>query len=162
MTVFKTLHVAPSLPCGHIHLLSSDQERETSVIVEISQLSLCVPFLRKSLHFSVRVFPFFSYFLCYSYFGTFLSTWSFHQVLSTPAMSTDVSQVGVTLFPSSKYFLSFHRSRFSFYINIICLTTSSLFISQRYPPFISISPVSIQLYLYFFHIKYSPCTQRGQ
>ena len=33
-------------------------------------------------------------------------------------MSTDMSQVGVTLFPSFQHFFSFHLSRFSFYINI--------------------------------------------
>ena len=43
----------------------------------------------------------------------------FHCDLSTPAMSTDSSQVGVTLFPSVNYFLSFYLSMFSFYINII-------------------------------------------
>jgi hypothetical protein len=41
----------------------------------------------------------------------------FHHDLSAPAISTDMSQVGVTLFPSFLYiFLSFHLSRFSFYI----------------------------------------------
>ena len=38
----------------------------------------------------------------------------FHQVLSTPVMSIDVSQVGVLF----NILLSFHISRFSFYINI--------------------------------------------
>ena len=42
---------------------------------------------------------------------------SFHWTLSTPVISTDVSQVGVTLFPS-QHFSSFHLSRFSFYINM--------------------------------------------
>ena len=36
---------------------------------------LCT-FIRTSLHFSVRVFLFFSNLLCFLYFGTFLSTWS--------------------------------------------------------------------------------------
>ena len=36
------------------------------MISEIYQVSvcLCVPFIWRSLHFSVRVFPFFSYLLC--------------------------------------------------------------------------------------------------
>ena len=38
-------------------------------------------------------------------------------ILSAPTMTTDVSQVGVTLFPSFLHFLWFHLSRFSFYIN---------------------------------------------
>ena len=44
---------------------------------------------------------------------------SFHWDLYATKMSTDMSQVGVALFPSFlTYFLSFHLSRFSFYINI--------------------------------------------
>jgi hypothetical protein len=39
-------------------------------------------------------------------------------VMSTPAMSTDSSQVGVALSFVLTYFLSFYLSRFSFYINI--------------------------------------------
>ena len=46
------------------------------------------------------------------------SSISFLQILSAPAMSTDMSQVGVVLFPCFKYFLSFHLSRFFFYIDI--------------------------------------------
>ena len=37
---------------------------------------LCVFHLERSLQFLVRVFPLLSLILCYSYFGTFLSTWS--------------------------------------------------------------------------------------
>ena len=37
--------------------------------------------------------------------------------LSAPVISTDVSQVGVAHFSSFENFLSFHLSRFSFYIN---------------------------------------------
>ena len=44
---------------------------------------------------------------------------SFHQVLSTTVMSTDVSQLDVALFPIFKHFLAFHLSRFSFYINTL-------------------------------------------
>ena len=36
-------------------------------------MCLSVPFFRRYLHFSVEVFPFFSNFLCYLYFVTFLS-----------------------------------------------------------------------------------------
>jgi hypothetical protein len=39
-------------------------------------MCLCVPFLWKSLHFLVRIFPFFFRFVCYLYFGTFLSMWN--------------------------------------------------------------------------------------
>ena len=39
-------------------------------------MCLCVPFVRRSPRFSVRVSPILSYILCYPYFGTFLSTWS--------------------------------------------------------------------------------------
>ena len=39
-------------------------------------MCLCVSFTQRSLHFSVKVFPFFSYLLFYPYFGTFLSIWS--------------------------------------------------------------------------------------
>ena len=70
-------HIVPSLLCFHIHLLSFDWERRlwSSKYFKLVSVCLCVPFLQKSLHFSVRVFPFFSHFLCYPYFGTFLSTW---------------------------------------------------------------------------------------
>ena len=37
---------------------------------------LCVPFHWNSFQVLVRVFPFLSLILCYSYFSTFLSTWS--------------------------------------------------------------------------------------
>ena len=56
VALFKNSHMAVSLPCVHIHLLSSDRERH--MIVEISQLSTRV-FVRRSFHFPVRVFPFF-------------------------------------------------------------------------------------------------------
>ena len=46
-------------------------------------------------------------------------TSSFLWIISTTVMSTDVSQVGVTLFPSFKFFLSIHLSMFSFYINCV-------------------------------------------
>ena len=42
---------------------------------------------------------------------------SFHQVLSATMMSTDVSQVGVVLFPSFVTFLLFHLFRLFVYIN---------------------------------------------
>ena len=42
----------------------------------------------------------------------------FYQTLSTPAMSTDMSQVGVALFPSSENIsYHFYLSRFFFYTN---------------------------------------------
>ena len=65
-----------SLPRVHIYLLSSDRERHLWSPIYFKFLCLCVTFVQRSLHFSGRVFPFFSYFLCYPYFGTFLSTWS--------------------------------------------------------------------------------------
>ena len=45
--------------------------------VETSQFSmcLCVPFTQRSLHFFSKSFLFLFLFLCYPYFGTFLSTW---------------------------------------------------------------------------------------
>ena len=55
--------------------------------------------------------------------GPYIS--SFHQALSAPAISIDSSQVGVKHFPS----LSFHLSRFSFYINIV--STIHLIIVQE-------------------------------
>ena len=49
----------------------------------ISIKLLCVPFVRRSLHFLVRVSSFFSFlFLCYSHFSTFLSTWSLTRFLN--------------------------------------------------------------------------------
>ena len=51
--------------------------RKTSEIVEMFQLSLRVRLLYGDLSiFSVSDSSFFSYFLCYPYFGAFLSTWS--------------------------------------------------------------------------------------
>ena len=42
-----------------------------------------------------------------------------------------MSQVGVTLFPSFQHYLSFHFSRFSFYINIYSiLIDKDLHVSQ--------------------------------
>ena len=41
----------------------------------------CVPVLWWSLQFLVKVFTFLSLILCYSYFGTFLSTWSIYSLL---------------------------------------------------------------------------------
>ena len=39
-------------------------------------MCLCVPLLRRSLHFSVRVFPFLPHILYYLYFSIFFSMWS--------------------------------------------------------------------------------------
>ena len=38
--------------------------------------SFCVSFIRRSRHFSVKVFPFISSLLCYPFIGTFLSMWA--------------------------------------------------------------------------------------
>ena len=63
--------------CSHIFNLF--WSRKASVITKIYQVSmclcLCVTFIWRSLNFLVRVFSFFSYVLCYQYFGSFLSTW---------------------------------------------------------------------------------------
>ena len=55
----------------------------------------------------------------YCGFSTATHILSFHRVLSTTVMSTDVSQVGVALFPSFQHFSSFHLFRFSFCIIIL-------------------------------------------
>ena len=57
--------------------LSQKRLRKKVVTIKIFQFSSHVPILRWSLQFLVRVFSFLSLILCYSYFGTFLSTWSF-------------------------------------------------------------------------------------
>ena len=44
-------------------------------------MCFCMPILRWSLQFLVRVFTFLSLILWYSYFGTFLSTWSVSLVI---------------------------------------------------------------------------------
>ena len=71
-----------SLTCVHILVLSSDWEWylwSPKYIIQVSVcLCLCVTFIQRSLHFSVRAFPFFSYLLCYPYFGIFLSRWSLY------------------------------------------------------------------------------------
>jgi hypothetical protein len=46
-----------------------------------------------------------------------LHTSSFLQAVSATRMSTDVSQVGVTVFPLSNIFYHFYLSMFSFFIN---------------------------------------------
>ena len=58
-------HVAPSLPCVHIHLLSSDQERHLFVkTFQLSfRMSLCLS-SRDLFIFSVRYSSLFSYYLC--------------------------------------------------------------------------------------------------
>ena len=56
-TFQKLLHSAIFTVCSHTFTLF--WLRKTSVIIEIYQMSFCVPFLRRSLHFSVWVFPFF-------------------------------------------------------------------------------------------------------
>ena len=74
-------HMASSLPCVHIHLLSSDQERHLCSSKYFSWASMCLSpfFIWRSLHFfSKRLFS--PPFLCYPYFSTFLSTWS-HNIL---------------------------------------------------------------------------------
>jgi hypothetical protein len=48
--------------------------------VSINLLYVCVCLLFRDLFiFSVRVYSFFSYFLCYPYFGTFLPTYKHKQ-----------------------------------------------------------------------------------
>ena len=58
-------YVVPSLLHVYIHLLSSDRERHLWSFKYFNQVSLClyVTFVQRFLHFLVRVFPFFSYFL---------------------------------------------------------------------------------------------------
>ena len=56
--------MVPSLPHVHIHLLFSDRERHLWSRKYIK--FLCLSFTRRSLHFLVRVFSFFSYLLCYN------------------------------------------------------------------------------------------------
>ena len=56
------------MACIHIHLLSSDRERHLWPLKYIVSVCLYVAVIRRFLHFSVRVFPFFSYLLCYPYF----------------------------------------------------------------------------------------------
>ena len=83
MVPHETFHsdVAPSLS----HTFTLFWLRKASVIAEIHQVStcLCVIFIWRSLHFSVRVFPFISYLLCCLYFSTFLSTWSLHDIYNS-------------------------------------------------------------------------------
>ena len=69
-------HLETYLKYFDCHRCLSQSEKKTSLIPEMYQITLSVPFLRRSLHFSVRVFPFFSNFFCYPYFDTFLSKWS--------------------------------------------------------------------------------------
>ena len=81
-----TVKMAPHeiVPCGAVftvysHTLTLFWSRKTSVKIETTQLSfhvfMCA--IRPEISsFLLRVFPFFSYFLCYSYFSTFHSTWS--------------------------------------------------------------------------------------
>ena len=90
------------------------------VTVEIFWLSFRVSFLRRSLQFLVRVFTFLSLILCYSYFSTFLSTWSitFHLWMNIKNLLT--------------YFLTFNLSRFSFYINKNLLKNISLYTVEVY------------------------------
>ena len=52
------------------------------------------------------------------------------RILSAPVMSTYVSQVGVALYPSFLHFLSFHFSRFSFYVNSSIIFSSFSFHTQ--------------------------------
>jgi hypothetical protein len=75
----------PKGTCGTIitacsHTFTVFWLRKASVIAKIYQVSvclgLCITFIWRSLHFLVRVFPFFSYLLSFLYFGTFLSMWS--------------------------------------------------------------------------------------
>ena len=75
VTPFKNSLVMPSLQFVHIHSLLF-WLRKMSLNVQIFQISFHVPFLRRSLQSSVRVFPFLSHILCYPYFSTFLSTCS--------------------------------------------------------------------------------------
>ena len=69
--------VTPSLLCSHTFTLF--WLRKTAMPVKIFRLSFCVffvPVLQWSLQYLIRVFTFLSLILCYSYFGTFPSTWS--------------------------------------------------------------------------------------
>ena len=49
----KRVKMAPSLPCVHIHLFSSDWERHLWLSKYLNKVSvcLCVPLLWRSLHF---------------------------------------------------------------------------------------------------------------
>ena len=59
----KNKDMAPSLLHVHIHLLSSDWERHLWSPKYINFLCVCVWLIRRSLHFPVRVFPFFFLFI---------------------------------------------------------------------------------------------------
>ena len=67
----------PSLSCVHVHLFSSDWERWPCPSKYFDLVSVClrVPVLLWSFQFLLRVFSFLSLISCYSYLGTFLSTW---------------------------------------------------------------------------------------
>ena len=61
----------------YIHSLLIEKDVCDRKIFRLSfHMFLHVPFLWRSLQFLVRVFPFHSLILCYSYLGTFLSMWS--------------------------------------------------------------------------------------
>ena len=64
----KNSHVVPSLPCVHIHLLSTDLERHLDC--RNYQIRLCVFFLRRYF-FLVRVLPFFSHFFVCAFISLF-------------------------------------------------------------------------------------------
>ena len=66
--------VTPSFSC--VHKNSLFWLIKTAVPVKISRYSFRLPILQWSLQFLVGVFTFLSLILWYSYFSTFLSTWS--------------------------------------------------------------------------------------
>ena len=88
--------MTPSLSCVHIHSLSSDWEKcmWLSKYFELVSVCFCVPFHRRSLLFLIRVFPFLSLILCYSYFGTFLSTWSMYVCIISQDLSVTIRSWG--------------------------------------------------------------------
>ena len=111
--------------------------RRTSMSVKMYQFSFRVFFLFLCAFHPQTSSPFYSYFC----FNVMDDRWSYlytqiwmlerreecntylthvcrhHCSGENPMMSTDVSQVGVTLIPSFEHLSSFHLPRFSFFIN---------------------------------------------
>ena len=84
VVILQNSHMVQSVLCVHIHFLSSDQERHlwlSKVFIKLMHVCVCI-LSRDLLIFSVSVPSFFSYFLCYPYFGTFHSSWSLSLSLS--------------------------------------------------------------------------------
>ena len=91
---------------------------------------------------------------------------NFYQTLSASAMSAEMSQIGVALFPT--FFLSFYLSRFSFYIKKITgayLNSSSLF-NNKFPLFCPIKCFTYQNILFNSilrgrHVSRQTCQRTG-